>query len=381
MGAHGSAALWHLSRTGKKVAGMDRFYPPHRHGSSHGQSRIIRQAYHENPLYVPLVKAAYPLWKELSELTGRPLFKRTGGLLLGSEDSVVIKGSRLSATTHNIPFEYLDASAIYRRFPAFRPGPDTVAVLEHDAGILFPEDAISTSLELAAANGATLLTGTEVTKITPLSNVIEITTNHGKYTTGKLIVTAGAWLNTLLPELKLPLTINRQPVFWFAGKVSARDPRVTAQGPPQPQIDAAHMPIFIWELSNGKMFYGFPDIGHGLKIAWHHGGRKIDPDQLTQKVEPEEITEMQNLIKQYLNIDPKLKETSVCMYTNTPDEDFIIDFHPQHPRIIIASPCSGHGFKFSPVIGRILTDLAIKAQTDFDLTPFSINRKSFLLEP
>ena len=154
MGAHGSAALWHLSRTGRKIAGIDRFNPPHRRGSSHGQSRIIRQAYHENPLYVPLVKAAYPLWAELSELAGKPLFQKTGGLFLGAKDSIVVSGAKRSAETYDIPFDYLDAAAIYRRFPVFRPGRDIAGVYEHDAGILLPEEAIAAELKIAAANGA-----------------------------------------------------------------------------------------------------------------------------------------------------------------------------------------------------------------------------------
>ena len=411
MGAHGSAALWHLSRrslgdggdlrTGARlrIAGIDRFNPPHKHGSSHGQTRIIRQAYHENPLYVPLVKAAYPLWAELSGLAGKPLFQKTGGLFLGAKDSIVVSGAKLSAETHGIPFDYLDASAIHKRFPVFRPDPDTVGVFEHDAGILFPEDAITASLKIAAANGATLLTDEQVTKITPLQSGIEITTTRTIYRTEKLIVAAGAWLNTLLPELRLPLTINRQVLFWFgdasaanhastenhastasranaANRASGPAHTVPAHAVPGHHTGPAQMPIFIWENAKGKMFYGFPDLGKGIKIAWHHGGREIDPDQLSQQVTPEEIEEIQKTAAENLTIDPVFRNSCVCMYTNTPDEDFIIDLHPQHPDIVIASPCSGHGFKFSAIIGRLLADLALKGRTDFDLTPFSIHRKS-----
>lgn len=361
MGAHGSAALWHLSRTGRKIAGIDRFNPPHRRGSSHGQSRIIRQAYHENPLYVPLVKAAYPLWAELSELAGKPLFQKTGGLFLGAKDSIVVSGAKRSAETYDIPFDYLDAAAIYRRFPVFRPGRDIAGVYEHDAGILLPEEAIAAELKIAAANGATLLTDEQVTQIAPLPTGVEVTTTRGKYRSEKLIVAAGAWLNTLVPRLSLPLTINRQVLFWFD------DARGADHGP-------ARMPIFIWEYAKGKMFYGFPDLGQGIKIGWHHGGRKIDPDELTQEVATEEIEEIQKAAAKHLAIDPVFKESAVCMYTNTPDEDFIIDLHPQHPGIVIASPCSGHGFKFSVIIGRLLADLALEGRTGFDLSPFSINR-------
>jgi sarcosine oxidase len=364
LGAHGSAALWHLSKTGKKVAGIDRFTPPHNKGSSHGESRIIRQAYHENPLYVPLVQAAYPLWAELSELTGKPLFQKTGGLLLGLADANVVSGARLSADTHKIPYDYLDAAAIRKRFPAFRPGPGIVGVLEHEAGILFPETAITAFLQQAAANGATINTGEQVLQITPTANGIELKTSKTQYYTGKLIVSAGAWLNTLLPELHLPLTIRRQVLFWFAAAGGG--------GTSTP----SQMPVFIWEYEKSKLFYGIPAPGYGIKLGWHHGGDPVNPDALTQHVEKAEIEDMQKIAADYLTIDPVFQKSCVCMYTSTPDEDFIIDLHPQHPDIVIASPCSGHGFKFSAIIGRLLTDLALERPTGFDLTPFSIHRKT-----
>ena len=373
LGAHGSSTLWHLSRTGLKIAGIDRFHPPHERGSSHGESRIIRQAYHENPLYVPLVRAAYPIWAELSEIAGRPLYKKTGGLFLGKKDSTVVSGARLSAGTHNIPYDYLDATAIRNRFPTFRPTGDTVGVLEHEAGILFPEAAIDTFLQTAAANGAQVNTDEQVIHIYPSKEAIELTTTKRKYRTAKLIVTAGAWLNALFPELNLPLSIRRQPLFWF------RDRAATGPANPTPRSPApteGKAPIFLWEYEKGQMFYGIPDASHGLKLGWHHGGRLINPDDLSQNVEPQEISDMQNTATQYLTIDPIYQKSCVCMYTTTPDEDFIIDLHPDHPNIVIASPCSGHGFKFSAIIGRLLTDLALDQPTGFDLTPFSIRRKN-----
>jgi sarcosine oxidase len=363
LGAHGSSTLWHLSRTGAKIAGIDRFHPPHRRGSSHGESRIIRQAYHENPLYVPLVRAAYPIWQELSEIAGRPLYKKTGGLFLGKKDSTVVSGARLSAKTHNIPYDYLDATAIRNRFPAFRPGDDTVGVLEHEAGILFPEAAIDTFLQIAAAGGAQVKTDEQVVRIDSSKEAIELTTTKGKYRTAKLIVTAGAWLDTLFPGLNLPLSVRRQPLFWFRDRAKSSEA----------------VPIFLWEYEKGQMFYGIPDLGHGLKLGWHHGGRRINPDELSQNVEKQEITAMRQTANQYLTIDPVFQKSCVCMYTNTPDEDFIIDLHPDHPNIVIASPCSGHGFKFSAIIGRLLTDLALDQPTGFDLTPFSIRRKDLHL--
>jgi sarcosine oxidase len=366
LGANGSSALYHLSRTGKKVLGIDRFHPPHHKGSSHGESRIIRQAYHENPLYVPLVKAAYPLWQELALIACKPLFIKTGGLLLGDEEAAVIKGARGSAETHDIPYEWLDAKAIQKRFPAFRPTPDTVGVLEKEAGILFPEACITAFLQAAAQNGAAIHPNEQVLRITPTQYGVEVTTNKSTYRAEKLIVSAGAWLGELMPELQLPLTVNRQVLFWFDNANPAW------RGYFQP----ANMPIFIWEYLRGKIFYGFPDLGRGTKLAWHHGGRTIDPDQLKNDTTEQEIAEIKALAAAHMTIDPIFKNSAVCMYTNTPDEDFIIDLHPDHPNIIIASPCSGHGFKFSSLTGKLLGDLALKGHTDFDLSPFAIRRQS-----
>jgi sarcosine oxidase len=362
LGAHGSSALYHLSKTGKKVAGIDRYTPPHLHGSSHGQSRIIRQAYHESPFYVPLVQAAYPLWAELERETGKPLMINTGGLLLGSEDAPLIKGARLSAETHGIGYDWLDHSDLRRRFPAFRPEPGTVGVWEAAAGILFPEACIEAWLAGAAANKASIHCNEVVTRIIPRKDDVEVETDKGRYSTAKLIVSAGAWLGTLLPELRLPLTIERQVVCWFRDIAN------------QPHFLPGNMPVYIWEYGPGKLFYGFPDLGEGIKIGFHHGGRHIQPEQLQQDATTADISDIQNIARQYLAIDPEYQSSSVCMYTNTPDEHFIIDAHPDCDDILIASPCSGHGFKFSSVIGNILSQLATHQLVTFDLSPFAITR-------
>ena len=366
LGAHGSSALYHLSKTHKKVAGIDRYTPPHPYGSSHGQTRIIRQAYHENPVYVPLVKGAYALWKEMEQETGQQLLLQTGGLLLGRPDAHVITGARLSADTHHIAYEYLQAADLQRRFPAFRPTPDTVGVLEKEAGILFPETCITTFLAGAARNNASIRCDEAVLGITPQKNSVEIITSKGRYAAGKMIISTGAWTGALLPELHLPLSVARQVLYWFKDGHN-RQPS---------HFLPANMPVYIWEYLPGRMFYGFPDLGNGIKIARHHEGRPIGPDDLDQDVSAAEISDIRDIAGTYLDIDPVFDSTAVCMYTNTPDEDFIIDFHPMYDNIIIASPCSGHGFKFSSLTGKILSDLATDSPTGFDLSPFSITRPS-----
>jgi sarcosine oxidase len=363
LGAAGSSALYHLSKTGKKVCGIDQFAPPHSLGSSHGQSRITRQAYHENPLYVPFIMRAYELWDELEKESGRKLFLKTGGIMLGAAGSNVIKGSELSAKTHHIPFEYLENEDISKKFPAFKTTDDTVGVMENNAGILFPEECIQANLEVAASTDALIKFDEKVIAIDHSSEVIRIQTNKGEYETEKLIITAGAWTTELLPDLQLPLLVERQVLFWFHTGVSA----VKNLGPDE-------LPIYIWEYAPGKMFYGFPDLGDGIKVAHHHAGEPTTPHTLTKQVSEEEIAAMTAIVRDHLNIEPLFNYATTCMYTNTPDENFIIDHHPANKNIIVASPCSGHGFKFASVNGKILSDMALDKKPELDISMFRISR-------
>ncbi|MBT1690345.1 N-methyl-L-tryptophan oxidase [Dawidia soli] len=362
LGATGSQALYQLAKAGQHVLGVDRFAPPHTYGSSHGQSRIIRQAYYESPVYVPLVQEAYRLWHEQERLSSRELFVQTGGLMLGAAESALVKGSRLSAETHGLAYEYLDAHTLRTRFPVFHPTPDTVGVFETAAGVLFPEACIETALQLAQAHGAVCRLGETVTALAPQKDHVEVQTLAGTYTARQVIVSAGAWLGQLVPELALPLTVERQVVFWFdhgGGQLQGLQPD--------------HFPIYIWETED-TMFYGFPDLGNGLKVAFHHYGQPADPDHLNRQVTGQEVAAIETVIRKHFGIDPIFREASVCMYTNTPDMDFILDYHPHHGNVIIASPCSGHGFKFASAIGKILTDMVLGRPTGFDLTPFRIDR-------
>jgi sarcosine oxidase len=364
LGANGSSALYHLSNTNRRILGIDRYAPPHSFGSSHGESRIIRQAYFENPVYVPLVRAAYALWEDIEKEAGTRLFQKTGGLMLGNEESSVVAGSRLSAETHNIAYEFLGSADLQKHFPAFRPSPDTVGLLEKEAGILFPAECIKAFLARAAANNADIRFNEAVLGITPKNGKVEVTTSKGKYVTEKMIISAGAWTSELLPELQLPLSVERQVLFWFAnGRRKGHS-----------NFLPANMPIFIWEYLPARLFYGFPDLGNGIKVAHHHAGRSIRPDEMALDTGREEISEMQGIANKYLDMEAIFTTSDVCMYTNTPDENFIIDFHPAHKNIIIASPCSGHGFKFSSLTGKLLCDMAMDKKINVDLTPFSITR-------
>lgn len=317
-------------------------------------------------MYVPLVRKAYDLWHELEQLSGKQLLLKTGGIILGNEEASVIKGARLSAKMHNVPYEYLNSKEIAERFPALKPEKDTFAVVEEDAGILFPEECIKTNLEQAAANGAALFYNEVVIRINIKNNTVEIITNKSSYETKKLIVTAGAWLKDLLPELHLPLKVKRQVLFWFKN----------IDEPLQKFIEPDKLPVYIWEYKQGRIFYGFPDLGKGLKMAPHHEGQAIHPDLLSKEVSEEETSQMKNIADKYFNLKTVFGYSDVCMYTNTPDEHFIIDYYPGTSNIVIASPCSGHGFKFSSAIGEILCNMTTGKTLDFELTPFSLKRFS-----
>ena len=363
-GAFGSSCAYHLSFSGKKVLVLDLFQPPHSMGSSHGLTRIIREAYFEGPHFVPLVQQAYLLWDKLEKSSSRKLLLSTGGLMIGNPNGKVVNGALQSAQSYGLPFEYLDNKDIIERFPAFRPGPGDVGVYEQRAGILFPEQCIQTHLELASRSGnITFQFNSRVTGLEETKGIIRITTSAGVFEAARVVLSAGAWMNDLLPGFELPLTVARQPLYWFN------------PGSVLPQFSGPDRhPVYIWELADQRMIYGFPNLGDGIKIAFHHGGRQTSPGTLEREVSPEELAEITAVLKEHFHLEPEFSRSSVCMYTNTTDEGFILDFHPFLKNLIIASPCSGHGFKFSSSIGKILSDMALGNTPELDISAFSLSR-------
>jgi sarcosine oxidase len=363
LGAMGSAAAYHLARRGASVLGFDRFAPPHALGSSTGRSRIIREAYFEDPLYVPLVRRAYELWAELERATGRTLFVRTGGLMLGPPDGVVVAGALRSAREHVLPHEILDAAEVHRRVPGMRVTSDMVGVWEPRAGFLVPEAAIAAHLALAAEHGAELHTDEPVLAWEPVGDGVLVTTARGRYRARRLVLAAGAWMAGLLGSCAPPLAVERVVQHWF------RPARPTDLYAP------SRFPVFIGEYAPGLAWYGFPDVGDGVKAALHHQGTAADADTVRRTVAPEEVAYVHALLRAFMPCaDGPCVESTVCMYTNTPDEHFVIDTLAEHPHVIVASACSGHGFKFSPAVGELLADLALGATVRFELGPFGLGR-------
>jgi sarcosine oxidase len=359
LGAMGSAAAFHLARAGRRVLGLDRFAPPHDRGSSHGRTRIIREAYFEHPTYVPLVQRAYTLWAELEQASQSPLFQPTGGLMIGSPESVVFQGAKHSAESHHLPHEILSSAAVRRRFPALQPDDNMMAVWEPRAGILFPERCIAAHLSLAARAGAQIQCEEMITQWTPDGEGVRVQTTKGEYLADWLLLCSGSWLQTLLPGWKIPVQIERQVLYWFTPHGAAK------------HFAPEACPVHLWQFDEQHFFYGFPDLGDGVKVAAHHDGEWTMPDQVRRDVTPQEIDGMRRIVRRFLpQADGPLASSTVCLYTNTPDGHFWLDRHPQHPRVVIASPCSGHGFKFSSAIGEVLAHQVTRGHSDFDLRLF-----------
>jgi sarcosine oxidase len=365
LGAMGSSAAYHLAKSGLRVLGLDQYRPPHNFGSSHGLTRIIREAYFENPLYVPLVQRAYELWANLEKRSGSQLLLKTGGLMIGPPDGALVSGASRSAEQHKLDHEILNSTNLQQKFPMFSVEDDPMAVWEPRAGILFPERAIQTHLDLAASLGVRLRFDDPVRKWEPVGKGVRVFTDANSYTANHLVLSPGAWMNSLLPETKLPLTVERQVLYWFK-PVSHLE-----------MFRPKQFPIFIRQYAHDRFFYGFPDLGDGVKVAFHHQGGQVDPNTTSQEVAPQEIAEIRNVLSEYLpDANGALLSTAVCKYTNTPDEHFFLDYHPQFPQIVVASPCSGHGFKFSPAIGEIIAQMVHGKRPQFDLDLFKLSRFS-----
>jgi len=365
LGAHGSAAALELARRGARVLGIEAGDRGNLLGSSGGRSRMIRRAYFEDPGYLPLLDAAWSGWERLGEAAGETFIEVTGGLYGGPADSDVLRGSVSSAELQGIPHEVVDAAEIRRRWPVFTPGDEVGGLYDPGAGMIRPERAIAAQLRLAAERDAELRFRERVVDWRPVENGnLEVETDLGVYGADFLVIAAGAWTGSFVPDLALPLEVERMPVLWFEPTVPVAD------------VSAGRLPIWILDTAVDGTFYGFPyDDEAGLKVSRHHSGDVVDPDTVDRGEQPADVERVRTFSRSFFpGADGPLRESIVCLYTNTPDLAFVIDVHPAVPGVAFASACSGHGFKFAPVVGEILADLAVTGSTRHDIDRFRASR-------
>jgi sarcosine oxidase len=371
LGGMGSAAAYRLAERGQRVLGLDRYPPVHDQGSSHGSSRITRQAYFEDPAYVPLLLRAAELWPQLEADSGRTVVLRTGGVMVGRPDSRTVAGSRRSAEEWNLPHEMLDAAQIRRRFPTMTPADDEVALFERNAGLVIPEESVAAHLALAARAGAELHHEEPATSWRPIpGGGVEVSTPAGRYQASQLAICPGPWAPELLADLGVPFGLERQVQYWWA---PAADPA---------RFRAGRHPIYIWEAADGQQFYGFPSFddpaggpADGVKVAMFRRGRPCTPETIDRTVYPAEVEAMRAFVAPRLpDLPGTLLNSVTCMYTNTPDEHFVIARHPAHQQVVVACGFSGHGFKFVPVVGEIVADLVTEGRTAHPIGLFDPGR-------
>ena len=364
----GAAACDHLARRGQRVLGIEQFELGHDRGSSHGQTRVIRKAYFEDSRYVPLLHDAYRLWRELEIVSGKPLMRMAGCVNIGPADHPAIVGVLKSANDHHLPHEVLTAEVIRSRWPAFNCEERDIGVYEAEAGFLRPERCIGAMAESARCNGAVLHMNECVVRWEATDECVRVETDRDRYDASKLVVTAGPWLSSVCSDLGLPLRVERQVQTWFTPTCA-------------PDFGVGRLPSFI-HFTGERAYYGIPidadappPFNHAVKIARHHGGEIITPDTVQREVTSADEADVRGYIRRFMpGADGPLAAAKVCLYTNTPDDYFIIDRHPQHAHVFLAGGFSGHGFKFAPVVGEVLADLVTTGTTRHPIDLFSIAR-------
>ena len=360
----GSAALAHCARRGAKAIGIEQFEIAHDRGSSHGKSRMIRKAYFENQTYVPLVLRAYDLWRELEQESGEELLRITGVLAVGQETSTIVQRTRRTATECDLPLEELSKRDIEARYPTLKLQPGESGVLETDGGVLAPERAVAAHARIAAQRGAEIRCGVSMQSWHPTSAGFELHLSDGtRIEARSLVLTLGAWFKAMLESLGVPICVQRNVQVWFAPQTDA--------------YRAGRFPSFLLDRPEfPAALYGAPDFGDGMKTAFHGHGNETDPDHLERLIEPSrDIEPLAAAVEEWMpGATHRVRDAKACMYTLTPDHDFVIDRHPQHPKLVMCGGFSGHGFKFAPVVGEIAADLALDGGTRHDIGFLSLAR-------
>ena len=363
VGGMGSAALYQMARRGMKVIGLDRYDIPNDMGSSHGISRIIRLTYHEDPSYVPLLRRSYELWRQLENTANERLLISTGIINAGKETSSVFQGSKESCEIHNVPYEVMSGPEVNQRFPGYRLPEDSVAVYQADGGFLLSERCIVANVNAALELGAEVHGREPAIFWRPTRAGVRVETHRSDYDARRLVIAAGAWSGEMESILK-PIAIpERQVLGWFQ--------------PSQPELFRPdRFPVFSAEFEEGR-YYGYPSYGiPGFKIGkYNHLRQQVSPDSMDRDAHPEDEMALRGFTRRYMPLaaGPTLA-LKTCIFTNTPDEHFILDVHPGYPQVSIAAGFSGHGFKFCSVVGEIMADLAQEGDTRHDLGLFRLNR-------
>ena len=376
LGATGSAAVYQLARRGHRVLGLDRHAPPHTQGSSHGGSRVTRCAIGEGVHYSPLALRSHAIWRDVERETGADLFTACGLLVLSSGGPTAythvpafFANTRAAAARYGIAHEMLDAAAIHARWPAFGVRDDEMAYFEPGGGLLRPEACVAAQLALAQRHGASIRTNEAALSFAATAGGVQVTTAYGTYDAAELIVAAGPWLPALLDApLAAAFRVHRQTLFWFD------------VGPAYERFTPGRFPVFIWQLAGREQaIYGFPAIdgaAGGVKIATESYATTTTPETVRRDVDAEEIAAMHaDYVAPYFrDVSPRCVRAATCLYTVTPDFGFVVDRHPTLPHVIVASPCSGHGFKHSAALGEVLADVAAGVAPSFDLAAMSFAR-------
>lgn len=368
-GGFGSSCLFHLASLGVKVLGLDQFPAGHDRGSSHGDTRIIRQAYFEHPDYVPLLRRAYDRWRDLEALSGRDLMKICGLFLAGPPDGEAVAGTRLAAKSHDLTIENVSAADLAKepgaRFPGFRILDNFDVVIEPSGGYLHVEDCVRTHIELACQAGAEHRCGNAIVDWKSDGKTVRVRTESDEYEAAALILTPGAWASHLLNSIPgMPtLRVLRKTLHWNRVRSDVYDANNGGQG-------------FLFEMPFGE-FYGFPSLdGSSLKLAEHSGGEVVtDPLNVDRSLRTSDTEPIARFVNEVMpELDPQTDRHSVCLYTVTPDGHFIVDRHPEYSNVFFGAGFSGHGFKFTSVLGEALARLALSGTTDLPIDFLSLAR-------
>ena len=362
LGGAGSSAAYHLAASGLSVLGLEQFGPVHARGSSHGRSRIYRTAYFEGPEYVPLVQRAQELWRELQRRTGERIIHPTGGLMIGRPDAPTVSGARRTAESCGLEHAVLDPGDVARRFPQFVLAEDEVALWDPNAGALFPENCVRCHAAEAVGVGAELHYGEPVKGWSASGTSVVARTRSAEYRARSLVITSGPWTTHVVPDLELPLEIERQFMLWFP----ASDPALVAPD---------RMPVFLWDRGPEEHSYGLPDFGDGVKVGSWNGKITRTPEEVDRAFSEADARPVRRFVARALRgVRPQEIAHTSCLYTNAPDHHFLIGRHPDHENVVVVSACSGHGFKFTSVLGEVITRLVRGEPTGYDLAEFDPGR-------